>query len=718
VTLSERIQRAAGRPAVLGFGVFLAVTLAWLGPLLPHFGSAVLERQSDTTNALRMYWAIEQAGESPFTWSHDTLNGAPEGVPRPTAPEFVSPVQSGFVWLVKPLLGRVAALNLFVVLGFLLTGFTTFLLLSRFGFGLPASFLGGYIVAFNPWMFEQAYAGGLAFLHGWVLVLLLWALVRAREVRTLRRAALAGAAYGLCFAFAAYLGLLATALVAAFVLVDLFAQSSAAERLRTLTLALTIGGVTALFLAPGAIAFFLDRSDVTRALTNPLDQLDRLAASPLSYILPSVRHPVFGGLAADLWPEQPLHEKVLYFGLVTLALAVVGALSIRSATGRARHLLTLAAVTAPIALLASLPRSFELAGLRVPTPAYAVGELTSFYRVYARFGYVVGLAAAILAAWAVSRLARTRRGHAVAFAAIAVVVFDLLVGSVRAYRIDVAPDYDRWLAKQPRGIVAHYPMPTDKPEARLLAGNEITFQPLTGQPLYTIFGAGTGGTREDGIRILTRHLDDPLTPGILAAEGVRYVVVHGDVYRAEGDSVPPIPESLELLETFGEVGVYRLRAEPAEVDAELERNATAVALVQGLVPARVETTGSGFNEPEEFRQGELWRWMTQSGRLSITNPNDVASRFRLEGIAFSSESPRELELVDESGRALASVEVPQYAVRLELGPFWLPPGETSLVLRANPGPRPLGTGLRFGSVFFSPLRAMPLPDYSNSLRRG
>jgi hypothetical protein len=374
-------------------------------------------------------------------------------------------------------------------------------------------------------------------------------------------------------------------------------------------------------------------------------------------------------------------------------------------------------VTAPIALVASLPRTVELVGIRFATPAYVMGEFTSFYRVYARFGYVFGLAVAILGAWAVSRLPRTVRGQALAAAALAIVAFELLVGTVHAYRIDVAPDYDRWLATQPKGIVAHYPMPTDKREALLLAGNEITFQPLTGQPLFTIFGAGTGGTREDGIRILSRHLGDPLTPGILAAEKVRYVVVHGEVYRAQGESVPEIPSSLARLKMFGDVGVYRLRAEPADIDAELERNAATVAQLQGLVPSPVQPTKSGFNDPEEFRPGEQWRWMTQAGQIEITNANAMEGRFRLEGLAFSSESPRRLELVDESGRVLASTEVPQYMVPLKLGPFRLPRGDTTLSLRASPGPRRLGgADPRLGSVFLSPLQAVPLPDYSNSLR--
>jgi hypothetical protein len=56
-------------------------------------------------------------------------------------------------------------------------------------------------------------------------------------------------------------------------------------------------------------------------------------------------------------------------------------------------------------------------------------------------------------------------------------------------------------------------------------------------------------------------------------------------------------------------------------------------------------------------------------------------------------------------------------VPLVLGPFRLPPGETTVTLRASPGPQPLGgNDPRVGSVFVSPLSAVPLPDYSNSLR--
>ncbi len=714
-----RVREAAGRTTAAGAIVFLAVTLGWLAPLLPHFGSAVLEGQSDATNALRAYWAIEEAGKTPFTWSRDELNGAPEGVPRPTAPDFVSPVQSGFVWLTKPFVGRVAALNLFIALGFFLTAFSAFLLLSRLGFGFLASLFGGYVVGFNPWMFDRAFSGHAAFLHGWVFILLLFTLVRLREQRTLRRAALAGAAYGLTFSMAAYFGLLATAIVAAFAIVDLVTARSTAERLWTFSLLGVMGLVTSLFLVPGAVAFLLDHSTVVRSLTNPLDQLDRLAASPLSYVLPSPRHPLFGNLASGVRPEDPLEEKVLFFGYLTLALAIVGVVRARRAQGRIRELVLLASVVAPIALIASLPRSFELFGVSVPTPAYVIGEVTSFYRVYARFGFVFGIAVAILAAWTLSQLPRTRLGRTLAALALGLVAFELLVGSVTAYRIDVAPAYDRWLSEQPRGIVAHYPMPTDKPQALALAGNEITFQPLSRQPLYTIFGAGTGGTREDGIRILTRYVDGRATPGILAAEDVRYVVLHDDVYRAQGEKLPKLPRTFRPLATFGPVRVFELRAKPVDVDAALERNAETIATLQGLLPASLELTPAGFNDPEEYRPSELWRWMTQAGRLRLQNPNRVPARFEIEGFAFSSRETRQLELTTDTGRVLARAQIPTYMVKLRLGPFRIGDGESLLSLRVAPGPTPLGGGdPRRGSIFVSPLRVSTLPDFSNSLRAG
>jgi hypothetical protein len=272
-------------------------------------------------------------------------------------------------------------------------------------------------------------------------------------------------------------------------------------------------------------------------------------------------------------------------------------------------------------------------------------------------------------------------------------------------------------------------MPMDKLPALQLAHAEFAFQPVSRQPLYTIFAAGTGGTREDGIRILTRRANTPHTPGILAAEGVRYVVLHDDVYRTQDEEPPKLRtpllrRSYRRLATFGPVRVYELRAKPKDVDTELERNAEAIAQLQGLLPASLEFTDLGFHDPEEFRPGELWRWMTQAGHLRLDNPNGVPARYVIRGLSFSDRVTRHVELTSESGEVLAEADVPTFMVPLELGPFALPHGESDVALRVTPPPgRLVDPGSttaskddRLGSIYVSSLRIATLPDFSNTLR--
>ena len=85
-----------------------------------------------------------------------------------------------------------------------------------------------------------------------MLILLFFTLVRLRRDRTLPNAALVGLAYGFCFLMASYTGLLATALVAAFAIVDLVAAHDWADRLWTASLLLVVSSVLLLFLFPAS----------------------------------------------------------------------------------------------------------------------------------------------------------------------------------------------------------------------------------------------------------------------------------------------------------------------------------------------------------------------------------------------------------------------------------------------------------------------------------
>ena len=204
----------------------------------------------------------------------------------------------------------------------------------------------------------------------------------------------------------------------------------------------------------------------------------------------------------------------------------------------------------------------------IPMPSYLIGEITTFWRVFARFGLLVTFALAALAAFALTVLIRRyRHGLAVAVAACALVVVEYFSGFAPTYSFANPDPWVGWLKQQPRGIVAHYPLPTDKAPALDLVAQTYYLQRLHEHPMFSIFGSGSGGTREEAIRLVSRYIDDPVTPGVLKAEGVNYILVHDDVYRQEGKEPPPVPPSFEHVATFGNVRALRLAdgVQPADL---------------------------------------------------------------------------------------------------------------------------------------------------------
>ena len=283
--------------------VVVAVGFALFGPIVVHPNSRVLDTFSDAATQMRLYDVMEESGQNPFTFEHDPMNGAPEGYPILTSVQIAAPIQPSFVWAFKDVLGIIGSVNAFLLSGLLLTGVAMFLLLDRCRFGFLPSLFGALLVAFNPWMFERAVSGHIAFAHGWVLIVLLFALLRLREQRTLPRAAAAGAAYGFCFLMASYSGLLATFMVAGFAILDVVSAKTAVERLWTLTLLMMIGAVTAVFLLPGVIALARDGDRVTSSLSRSTEDLTLGGASPLHYVffrLPGIRYSDRSATATDL----------------------------------------------------------------------------------------------------------------------------------------------------------------------------------------------------------------------------------------------------------------------------------------------------------------------------------------------------------------------------------------------------------------------------------
>lgn len=706
------LERSTAARYATAFLFFLLATAAWYWPMVAHLRSSVLMGPADSTLSIRSYWAIDRQGGGPFSFAHDYLNGAPEGIPYYRAVAIAQPVQTAAVWATFWFLGFIGAFNLFLLSGVVLTGFFAFVLLDRLAFHPLVGLFGGYVLAFNPWSFMRAFAGHAAFLHVWIYLAMIMCLLEMSRTRKARWAMLAGLSYGFSFLISSYFGLLGSAVVGVYFVFEFARQRNWPERLWTMTLACVALAVAVVLEIPGIVAYYRDHATVARSIGNPTVELQRLGASSGAYILPARNHPVFGPITRHFTSSANFAEQTLFFGYTTIVLAIVGLVLVvrrhpeTTATQLRRWALVFAAILLPVAYWASLRRVVYPLGVPVPGLSFFLGYVTTFFRVYARFGVIVGICLVLLAAPALDRIVRRwRHGIMIGLALWALVAFELLPGRVVGWRGAAQPPaYDRWLADAPAGIVAHYPMLTDQEPAIHLGEREIYFQMFHGQPLYNLFGAGTGGTREDAIRILSRYITDPNTPKILASENVRYVFVHDDVYREQGQAPPVVPRELKLIKRFPGVRAYELRrnVQKVNLDGLLEQNAVPIAAVEGLRAPTPRYAGFGPSDTagrRSFRDG---------AQLTFDNRDVNLKRIQLVVHLQSVGTPQTVQLVDATGGVAAQSVIEPRDVQVNLGPFPLPQGESTYTLRLSGGS---GAKMLLGSMF-----VQPVADFSVSLR--
>ena len=706
-----RTRRALGETSAAAL-LYLAIAVVVLWPLVRHLGSSVLYGPTDSTGTLRDYWAMGHEGKNPFNFSHDALNGAPEGYPRSPAISVANAIQPAFIWAAKGTLGLVAAWNVFTIAGFVLTAVGMFLALRYFGFRRPTALIGGYVLGFGPWMYSRAYQGHAGMQHLWVLPLLLVACVETHRSRSLRWAAAIGVLLALAMYLHSYIGLMAGVVAVSFYLLELIVV---APRLRTLAQ----GGVSLVasltLFAPPLWMYAENPAGVSARAKETMGDLYTNGATLEDYILPSHHNPLLGYLR----PLRLEREHLLFFGYVTMALAAVGAWHMLrrrwpAVTPEREWLAHFAVVLGAVALITSFKPVMHIGPIGLPTPSDVIGRIVPFWRVYARVGVDVGMALIVLGSFTFDRLLARRRGPLIVGTLAVLLVIELGVRlPVPIWRTNVVQPHIRWLAQHPGGIVANYPLPIEQGDLDLGA-REYWYQTHDGHPLFALWGGNNGGTREEAIRIAASDLSDPTVATILAAEHVRYVVVNEDVYRAVG-ATPPVlsPPAYHLVAEPGDhTRVYTVHSKAANLDQLLLDESSRIALARAY-PEPNAFYGGGYNAQETFTDGRAGRWMTQNGDIDVTSA--VPGRYLFVVDAFSAGQPRTLTLLDAKGQSLGARQVSTSRQTLIFGPFQLN-GPTTMNLQATPGPEQLSaTDTRQGSVFLSPLELRPAPDFYGRL---
>ena len=634
--------------AALAYLVF-AVAHTW--PFVIHPGDTILGVVgSDLTSNITKYRELEQDLQPPFLPGDIPDLDAPMGLNTEWTVDLASFGSSTALWALSVVFGAIAANGIWVLMSLTLSALSMFLLARWLTGHAGASFLAGLAFGFWPYSFSSA---SVPFGQEWVLVLLVWRMLVLLERPTTRNALFAGLSAALTIYWTPYWLLIGGVLFATLGVVCLIIAATRGQWMAQLRAQVIAGAVPVAFL----IVVFAAASgtDFTGVPEREASENITLSARPLMYLLPDPGNPFVGEESGDILREQyPSDAAVegktaflnpLYLGVSTMLLALVGFLwtvrhflSLRWNALRERISSAVIAVSAGglTALVFSFPPEVTIGGVVINFPMHYINQLTTTFRVTARFGVVVMLAVCILAAIGARELLRRARPSMAAplVAVLAVVIAaDLYVEpDVRATRVSFPSIYTA-LKSQPEGIVAEYPLGL----AVTQRDNFATWhQDAHGFPLFNGWRAKS---ESETMKLDLDDLEDRRTIPALAQLGVRYIVIQRLITPP-----PNLPKpgsrvnGLELLDEDWFGAVYRVTAQPATVIALSKR---------------------GFDHVEAGPDG-IWRWMIlQNAQLDIRGscaPCDARLTFRA-GPGYN--VPRRIIVRDARGRVLARRRVAQ-----------------------------------------------------------
>ena len=513
-----------------------ALYLTWPMPL--HIRSQMYGQGGDAFGAVGQQQLADRAGLIPFLPGTIPSIGAPEGRAWDYPVSVATFIETGPRWVLSLVLGVVAAWNLWVVAGYLLSGLSMFLLVRRLTRSPPAALIAGWAFAFFP--FSDIRGGAhVDFIQTWPLVILVWRVLELRISSTRRNGLLVAAALSLCILLNPYFWLFAGAVVGTMLVVDLVSAARAKQLLthaRAWTWALSPPIVVMMFLE----AVNLTYSAGATVPNNGLSDAILYSARPLDYLIPIPGSGLLpsSNFASEYARGVAVGERGLYVGWSVLALAVVGVvitLRGRGLTRLARRDVIVIALIGLVGLAFSAVPVDTVAGHTIHLPAYYVAQLSGAWRVFARFVILVMMALCVLMGVAIAGFTRGRRAW---------IAVPILVG------ISCLVVKDLWWKPTPSTIglptnsiwrlvghehdnklAAEYPLVIDiYSDYRYMLSVNMVHHRLINGYLY--------GTPEEQRAMWLEPLNDTNTAGELARLGVGWVMIN-ESDNPPVNSIPP-----------------------------------------------------------------------------------------------------------------------------------------------------------------------------------
>lgn len=650
---------------VLAFGIYLGFACYFTWPLVTDLSHIFYGAAGDPYGTMAFYRELVAHNHNPFLPGTISQFNAPEGQPIPWTRDLASMPGVGTQYLLTTVFGTIPANGLYALMGYTLTGVVTFAFVRHLTRNVWAALIAGWAFSFYPYAILNG-QGHDDNIQGWVLVLGIWRMVELMRRPSRRNAILAGMAVVFGMWWSPYFILLGgVAYVAAAAACLVVAWHAGRLRGAIGPQAITAAIVVVFLGFLGLLSTTGPSGNSLGVRTNGVEEFNTYSARPLEYVLPDAQSPLFGGdtahyLATHIHGSNP-SEATLYVGITTILLALIAFAAfvrrkLERGLGGAVLLLSLVVVAA---LVTSAPPEVRLLGTLIPFPSHFISQITSTWRVYARFVIIVMLGLSVLAGIGLHALTRGRVWWvqvAILLCASVAVPLDLwgrLVGRTNTIE---TPHVYAALAREPFGLVAQYPL---TPSGYNLY-DELFFQNAGGKPLINGYPEGTAEERR---ALSLANLAESSTASRLATLGVRYIVVESTP-PSYGLASPGKPgRGFRLLFEEPYANLYLVTAKPSS--------------------SALAADGEGFSVNETTPTGNF-SWMVQPrGTIEVAGACTHCSGV-LTMTLISFARPRTVVVSTVGGRVLAqrSVTGPtRISVPLEFS------GHTAVNLKATPGPQ-------------------------------
>jgi hypothetical protein len=399
------IEPLPARRPLLIFMAYSLLTLLFTGPLVFRLGSCLYGHELvgfniDPYAEMDCFLAVRQV----FQNNHGLLFSL-----------FIHPAVAYPGALLAGLVSEVAAYNILILLSFPLAGLFCYLLAFHLTGHRLASFFAGLIYTFSPYHWVHAYYHlSLSQIQWFPLYLL--ALLLFTERSSLPRAALVLVSLGLLLFTNYYYALLALVLTVLFLAYHggrlLFfrpAEGVSPRPFWLLILLLFSGGLLFLFLVSRHLAFIYQKLP---GLAVRYEDLFRYSSRSWGFFFPPLDNPFLGWIGRSHILSRleggTLVEQTLYPGVIPAVLSIAAGWGWRK-SGPPRpvlssYFLVFLWLLLGLALSLSLPPVITLGGLAIQMPSHYLYQAFPMFRSYSRFGLLIYLSLALLAAGGLTRL--------------------------------------------------------------------------------------------------------------------------------------------------------------------------------------------------------------------------------------------------------------------------------------------------------------------------